>query len=302
MDPKAAYEAVYGEVKKHIAGKEDTIKLIFMAMVANGHVLLEGVPGVAKTTMTKTIADTIDASFGRIQGMPDLDIKDIIGFTYIDENRNVVLKKGPIFNNVLLIDELNRAPPKTTTALLEALEERQVTVSDKTMQLEKPFMALATQNPLNIEGTTPLPKVLADRFLMRIAVSYPTMEEEQQMLRIKEREEKIVTQKVLTTDDIIGMQDMVNGIVMPDEVIAYITKVVDATRKDIHITMGASPRSEISFMRCAKARALIQGRKEATIDDIKFLAEPVLSHRLVVRASGGLGVGGIIKGIVATTR
>ncbi len=302
MDPKTAFEKVLTEVKKKIAGKSEIIELMFIAILANGHVLLEGVPGVAKTTMTKTLADTIQSQFTRIQGMPDLEIKDIIGYTYVDDKNEVQLKRGPIFTNILLIDELNRAPPRTNTALLEALEERQVTIGGASLPLYKPFMALATQNPLNIEGTTPLPKVLADRFLMRLAVSYPTMEEEQQMLRIKEREEKIVTQKVLTTDDIIGMQDMVNGIVMPDEVIAYITKVVDATRKDIHITMGASPRSEISFMRCAKARALIQGRKEATIDDIKFLAEPVLSHRLVVRASGGLGVGGIIKGIVATTR
>ncbi len=300
MDPKAAYEAVYGEVKKHIAGKEDTIKLIFMALVANGHVLLEGVPGVAKTTMTKTIADTIDASFGRIQGMPDLDIKDIIGFTYIDENRNVVLKKGPIFNNVLLIDELNRAPPKTTTALLEALEERQVTVSDKTMQLEKPFMALATQNPLNIEGTSPLPKVLADRFLMRIEVTYPSMSEEEEMLRLKESEEKTVAKRVLSKDDVLQMQSMVNGVKMPDDVEEYITKLVDATRTEIHTVMGGSPRAEISFMKCAKAKALIEGRNGITIDDVKYLARPVLSHRIVARATGGIGVNGIIDGIVAT--
>lgn len=302
MDPKEAYQKVLEEVKKHIAGKEETIKLIFMALVANGHILLEGVPGVAKTTITKTIADTIDASFGRIQGMPDLDIRDIIGYTYIDDSNNVVLKKGPIFSNILLIDELNRAPPKTTTALLEALEERQVTIADQTMPLEKPFMALATQNPLNIEGTTALPKVLADRFLMRIEVTYPSMNEEEEMLRLKEKEEKIVVQKVLSKSDVIEMQSMINTVRMPDDVEVYITRLVEATRVEIHTVMGGSPRAEISFMKCAKAKALIEGRDAITIDDVKYLARPVLSHRIVARATGGIGVNGIIDGIVATLR
>jgi MoxR-like ATPase len=300
MDAKTAFDAVLTEVRKKIAGKLDVIELMFIAMLANGHVLLEGVPGVAKTTMTKTLADTVQAQFGRVQGMPDLDIRDIIGYTYMDDSNQVQLKKGPIFCNMLLIDELNRASPRTTTSLLEALEERQVTIGGESMQLPKPFMALATQNPLNIEGTTPLPKVLCDRFLMRLSVEYPSMEEEQQMLRIKEREEKIVTNKVLTTEDVLGLQKAVKEIVVPDEVVAYITRVVNATRKNIQIVMGASPRSEISFFNCAKAKALIEGRKEATIDDIKYLAKPVLSHRIVVRATGGVGVNGVINGIIAT--
>jgi MoxR-like ATPase len=299
MEPKEAYEKVFAEVSKHVAGKEETIKLIFIAMVANGHVLLEGVPGVAKTTITKTIAETINASFGRIQGMPDLEIKDIIGYAYLDESHNPVLKKGPIFNNILLIDELNRAPPKTTTALLEALEERQVTIGNSTMPLDRPFIAIATQNPLNIEGTTQLPKVLADRFLMRIEVTYPSAEEEKQMLRIKESDEKLSIAKVIDKQDMIEMQAKVNSIQMQDEVEEYITKLVEATRTDIHVVMGASPRAEISFMKCAKAKALIEGRSSITIEDIKFLAKPVLSHRIVARATGGIGVGGIINGLVA---
>ncbi|MCL4389317.1 MoxR family ATPase [Candidatus Marsarchaeota archaeon] len=300
MDPKEAYEKVFQEVKKHIAGNEETIKLIFVALTANGHILLEGVPGIAKTTMTKTMAETIDASFGRVQGMPDIEISDIIGYAYLDESHNVVLKKGPIFNNMLLIDELNRMPPKTTTALLEALEERQVTIGNSTLPLTKPFIALATQNPLNIEGTTQLPKVLTDRFLMRVEVTYPSMEEEEEMLRIKEKEEQIIVNKVIGKEDILEMQSLVNSIEMPDEVENYITKLVEATRKDIHVVMGASPRAEISFMKCSKAKALIEGRKSITIDDVKYLAKAVLSHRVVARATGGIGVGGIINGIVAT--
>ncbi len=299
MDPKQAYEAVFEEVKKYIVGNEDTIKLIFIALLANGHALLEGVPGVAKTAMTKAIAQTIDASFGRIQGMPDLEIKDIIGYAYMDESHNVALKKGPIFNNMLLIDELNRAPPKTTTALLEALEERQVTIGNSTIQLDRPFMAIATQNPLNIEGTSSLPKVLADRFLLRIEVTYPSMDQEEEMLRMKEKEE-IKVNKVLSKPDVIQMQEMLNSVSMSNEVEGYIARLVDATRSDIHVVMGASPRAEISFMKCAKAKALIEGRKEITMEDIKYLAKPVLSHRIVARATGGIGVGGIISGLVAT--
>jgi MoxR-like ATPase len=300
MQPNEIYQAVLREVKKRIAGKDDVIELMFLAVVANGHVLLEGVPGVAKTTMTKTLADTITAQFSRIQGTPDLEIRDIVGYTYLDEQNDIKLKKGPIFTNILLIDELNRAPPRTTTALLEGLEERQVTLGNETTPLMSPFIAFATQNPLNIEGTTALPKVLADRFLLRIAVTYPTMEEEQHMLRIKEAEQQAASLKVIGTKDILELQAMVPQIRMSDDVAAYITRLVGATRTDIHVVMGASPRAEIAFMQCAKARALIEGRKEVTIEDIKFLARPVLSHRIVVKSTGGLGVNGIIDGLVAT--
>ncbi|MCL4390848.1 MAG: MoxR family ATPase [Candidatus Micrarchaeaceae archaeon] len=300
VDAKEAYDKVMAEVKKHIAGNEEILKQIFIALVANGHVLLEGVPGVAKTTMSKTMAEAISASFDRIQGMPDLEIRDIIGYTYMDDNNNVQLKKGPIFTNILLVDELNRAPPKTTTALLEALEEKQVTISDQTLPLYKPFIALATQNPLNVEGTTPLPKVLADRFLMRIAVTYPEEDAEKEILRIKEKNEKVAVQKVLTIQDMMDMQEQAKAIAMSDDVVEYITNIVRATRADIHVVMGASPRADVSFMSCAKAKALIEGRKEVTIDDIKYLARPVLSHRIVVRSTGGVGVNGIIDGLVAT--
>jgi MoxR-like ATPase len=275
---------------------------MFIAIVANGHVLLEGVPGVAKTTMAKTLADAISATFRRIQGMPDLDIRDIIGYTYVDDANNIALKKGPIFTNILLIDELNRAPPKTTTALLEALEERQVTISNQTLPLDKPFIAMATQNPLNIEGTTSLPKVLADRFLMRLAVTYPEEQDEKEMLRLKEREETVVTNKVLETKDILDIQSQLNTVNLGNDVADYITRLVRATRTDIHVVMGGSPRADISFMKCGKAKALIEGRREVAIEDIKFLAKPILSHRIVVRSTGGIGVNGVIDGLVATLR
>ncbi len=301
MDAKAVYERILAEVGKRIAGNEEIIRLMFIAMVANGHVLLEGVPGVAKTTMAKTLAETVQATFGRIQGTPDLEFKDIVGYSYFDEAAKAMqLKKGPIFSNILLIDELNRAPPKTTTALLEALEEHQVTIADSTLPLAKPFIAMATQNPLNIEGTSQLPKVLADRFLMRIAVDYAPIEAEQQMLHLKESEASTSVERVISTTDVLELQRLAKAVKVPDPVIDYITTVVNATRKDIHVVMGASPRAEISFMMCAKAKALIEGRDTVNIDDIKYLARPVLSHRIVVRSTGGVGVNGIIDGIVAT--
>ena len=301
MDVKSSYQKILEQVAKRIAGNDEVIKLMLIAIVADGHVLLEGVPGLAKTTMAKTLSETIQASFGRIQGTPDLEFKDIVGFAYLDDKtKTVQLKKGPIFTNILLIDELNRAPPKTTTALLEALAEHQVTLGDSTMQLSKPFIAMATQNPLNIEGTTQLPKVLADRFLMRIAVEYASLEAEEQMLHLKETESSTTVEKVLSIEDVLEMQKQAKAVKVPDSVIKYIAGIVRATRKDIHVVMGASPRAEISFMACAKAKALLEGRQEASIDDIKYLARPVLSHRIVVRSTGGVGVNSVIDGLVAT--
>lgn len=300
MDAKEAYGKIEEELKKHIAGKRDTIELMFLTIVANGHALLEGVPGVAKTTMTKALADAIQADFKRVQGLPDLEPSDIIGDLYQDKDGEVKFKKGPIFTNILLIDELNRTPPKTMAAFLETLEERKVTLEGVDMPLPKPFTALATQNPLKIEGTEPLPKVLADRFLLKIDVDYPEEGEEEEMLRIKEKEENLAINKIIGISDILQMQEQVKSVALPAEVAEYITKLVGATRKDLHVTMGASPRADLAFMQCGKARALISGRKEVSKDDIKFLAKPVLSHRITVRATGGIGVHGIIDGIVAT--
>lgn len=300
MEAKEAYQGILVEMKKHISGKQETLELLVIALVANGHALLEGVPGVAKTTMTKALASTIQADFKRIQGTPDLEPKDIVGYTYIDENNSPSFKKGPIFTNILLIDELNRSPPKTMSALLETLEERQVTAGGVDMQLPKPFIAFATQNPLKVEGTEPLPKVLADRFLMKIDVDYPSEKEEEEMIRIKETEAKVAVNKIISTDDIISFQQAAKEIELPQDVLEYITKLVDATRTDIHVVMGASPRADLAFLQCGKAKALLEGRTTVTKEDIKFLAKPILSHRIVVRSTGGIGVRGIIDGLLAS--
>ena len=300
LEPSEIYQAVLREVKKQISGNEQVIELMFISLLANGHALLEGVPGVAKTTMAKALASTIQADFKRIQGTPDLEPRDIIGFTYL-EGGEVKIAKGPIFTNILLVDEINRMQPKTMSAFLETLAERQVSIGNQTLPLLKPFIAFATQNPLNIEGTVPIPKVLADRFLVKIDVGYVSQEEEKEMLRLKEQE--AVQQEikpVIDTLQVIQLQEAIKQVKMPEEVADYITKLVAATRNDIHVVMGASPRADIAFMLCGKARALIYGRKEVSIEDIKALAKPVLSHRIVVRATGGIGVKGIIDGLVAT--
>ncbi len=300
MEASLAYQKILAEMKKHISGDEKVIELLFISMIADGHALLEGVPGVAKTTITKTLAETIQAVFSRIQGTPDLGPGDIVGYTVLDEKNEVQVKKGPVFTNILLFDELNRTQPRVMSALLETLEERQVTLGGVTMPLPRPFIAFATQNPLRIEGTEPLPKVLADRFLMRIPVDYPSREEEGMMIRLKETEERVAVEKVIGTEDVIRMQGEAMKVVLGDDVKDYITGLIDATRKDIHVVMGASPRADIAFMRCAKAKALIEGRKEVSKEDITFLARPVLSHRLAVRSTGGIGVNGVIDGLVAT--
>jgi MoxR-like ATPase len=300
MDASQAYRDILAEMKKHISGKESTIELMFIALLANGHALLEGVPGVAKTTMTKSLAGAIQAEFKRIQGTPDLEPRDITGYNYLDSDNSVKFSKGPVFTNILLVDELNRTQPRTMSALLETLEERQVTMSGSSMPLPSPFIAFATQNPLKIEGTEPIPKVLADRFLIKIDVDYPSMEEEEAMLRIKEREERMEVKKIIDIGAILEMQEQAKTVELPDDVAKYITQLVDATRKDMHAVMGASPRADLSFMWCGKAKALIEGRKSVTRDDIKFLAKPVLSHRIAIRATGGIGVHGMIDGIIAT--
>ncbi len=304
VDAGSSYKQVLNEVKKHIAGKDDVIKLMFIGILSDGHCLLEGVPGVAKTQMTKALASAIDAKFARVQGTPDLEMKDIIGYTYMDESDHTLkVKRGPVFTNILLVDELNRTQARTMAAFLEVLEERQVTIPGApTQRLEPPFIAFATQNPLNIEGTTALPKVLADRFIMRIAVTYPSGPEEVEMLHLKESETKVETKKVMGTADILQLQKDINNVRISEDNIEYITRLVDATRKDMHVVMGGSPRAEISFMKCSKAKALIEGRNEVSADDIRYLAKPILSHRLVVRSTGGIGVNGVIDGIVASVK
>ena len=258
-------------------------------------------PGLAKTTMAKTIAQLINCSFGRIQGTPDLQPRDILGFEFYDPNGKLILWKGPIFNNIVLIDELNRAPPKTQTSLLESMEERQVTFSSGTIPLPKPFIVLATQNPLRIEGTNPIPLVQADRFLFKVNVTYPTKEEEIEMLKLKDKEQQKL-EKVFEKEEIIELSQLAKSIKINEEIMQYIVEIVSRTRQHQHLLMGASPRASIAFMLGAKARALLKGREEVEIDDVRFIAHAVLEHRIAVRPGAGIGASSIVDELLAQVK
>jgi MoxR-like ATPase len=304
MEPKEVaqrYIKFQHEISKVIAGKEKEIELIFIGLIANGHILLEGMPGLAKTTMAKTIAQLINCSFGRIQGTPDLQPRDILGFEFYDQNGRLILWKGPIFNNIVLIDELNRAPPKTQTSLLESMEERQVTFSSGTVPLPKPFIVLATQNPLRIEGTNPIPLVQADRFLFKVDVTYPTKEEEVEMLKLKDMPQPKL-EKVFEKEEILELSQLAKTVKIDEDIMRYIVEIVSRTRRHQHLIMGASPRASIAFMLGAKARALLKGREKVEVEDVRFIAHAVLEHRIAVRPGAGIGASSVVDELLAQVK
>jgi len=295
------YEKFQKEISKVIAGKEKEVELVFIGLIANGHILLEGMPGLAKTTMAKTIAQLIDGTFGRIQGTPDLQPRDILGFEFYDQNGKLILWKGPIFNNIVLIDELNRAPPRTQTSLLESMEEKQVTFSSGTLPLPKPFIVLATQNPIKIEGTNPIPLVQADRFLFKVSVNYPTQEEEVEMLKLKDKPQPKL-EKVFEKEEILELSELAKTIKIDEKIMHYIVEIVSKTREHQHLLMGASPRASIAFMVGAKARALLKGRDKVEVEDVKFIAHAVLEHRVAIRSGAGIGASAIVDELLAQVK
>jgi MoxR-like ATPase len=295
------YEKFQKEISKVIAGKEKEVELVFIGLIANGHILLEGMPGLAKTTMAKTIAQLIDGTFGRIQGTPDLQPRDILGFEFYDQNGKLVLWKGPIFNNIVLIDELNRAPPRTQTSLLESMEEKQVTFSSGTLPLPKPFIVIATQNPIKIEGTNPIPLVQADRFLFKVSVNYPTQEEEVEMLKLKDKPQPKL-EKVFEKEEILELSELTKTIKIDEKIMRYIVEIVSKTREHQHLLMGASPRASIAFMVGAKARALLKGRDRVEVEDVKFIAHAVLEHRVAIRSGAGIGASAIVDELLAQVK
>ncbi len=279
------------EVEKVIVGQKDALKKIVVALTANGHVLLEGMPGLAKTMMIKTLSDTIAVDFHRIQFTPDLLPADIIGTKiYNQKTGSFTTKKGPIFSNFILADEINRAPPKVQSALLEAMQERQVTISGETLVLEKPFLVLATQNPIETEGTYALPEAQVDRFMMKINLGYPSIEEEKEIL-LRMTEGKIPEAKKTTTaKSILELQQFVPKIYADEKIHDYVTKIVHATRDphkynigvDGHIQYGASPRASLWLVLGAKAWALLEGRGYVLPEDVKAIAKDVLRHRILL--------------------
>ncbi|MCP4425178.1 MAG: MoxR family ATPase [Chloroflexi bacterium] len=271
-------------IQKVIVGKNEVIDIALIAMLCEGHLLLEDVPGTGKTTLAKTIAASLECSFHRVQFTPDLLPSDVTGIYYYNQKRQEFeFRPGPIFSQILLADEINRATPRTQSALLEAMQERQVTVDIETHELERPFLVLATQNPIELEGTFPLPEAQLDRFLMKLAIGYPNEAQENDILLRFEREDPLDTlEKVVEPEEIIAMQSQVREILVEESVRNYIVNVCRQTRAHEDIELGASPRATMALYRTCQALAAINGRAYVIPDDVKQMAPHVLTHRLII--------------------
>jgi MoxR-like ATPase len=273
------------EVGKVVVGQKQMIELMLVAILTDGHVLIEGVPGIAKTLTAKLMAKTIDAKFSRIQFTPDLMPSDITGTNVFNLSKSEFqFNVGPVFSNIVLIDEINRAPAKTQSALFEVMEERQITVDGKTYPMQKPFIVFATENPLEHEGTYRLPEAQLDRFLFKIEVGYPAIEEEENIL-LKNHERKVSKELdevgvVLTGEQIVKFQELVRSVEIDESLRKYIVQITTKTRNHNAIYLGASPRASIFIMNAAKAYAAINGRDFVTPEDIKAIVKPVLIHRI----------------------
>ena len=281
---------VHENVARVIVGKDDVVDLLLVALLAGGHVLLEDVPGTGKTTLARALAISLGLQFKRVQCTPDLLPNDISGVSvYHPPTGEFQFRPGPIFSNILLADEINRATPRTQSALLEAMAERQVTVDGITYPLSEPFLVLATENPIEFEGTFPLPEAQLDRFLLQLAVGYPVLSDEARMLRsISGRHPIESLQPVVSGESVSVLQRNVDAIHVSDAVLSYILRLAVATRQHFDITLGASPRASLALYRASQAAAALAGREFVLPDDVKRLAEPVLRHRLLLKSESAL--------------
>jgi len=283
---RAQAAGILDEVERAIVGKRDALELILLAILSNGHVLLEDYPGLAKTLIARSFARASSLDFARVQFTPDLMPSDVTGSSIFDQrSREFTFLPGPIFTNLLLADEINRAPPKTQAALLEAMQERQVTTEGTTRPLGDPFIVLATQNPIEYEGTYPLPEAQLDRFLVKAAIGYPAREHEVELLerRLARGEDEVELSPVVDAPTLLSMQRALEHVHVSDPVLGYIVDLVTATRSSQRLAVGASPRGSLALLKLSRAKAAISGRDFVVPEDVKGVAVPALGHRLTLR-------------------
>ena len=312
LDPRAAVLAVREEIGKVVVGQEGTLSGLVAALLVRGHVLLEGVPGVAKTLVVKTLARALDLEFARLQFTPDLMPSDVVGQVIFEARTGEFrFREGPVFTNLLLADEINRTPPKTQAALLEAMEERQVTVDGDRHPLPDPFIVIATQNPVEYEGTYPLPEAQLDRFLFKLAVGYPSAAQEQEVLARHDRgldphdTAAAGVRPVASAADVAAARAQIQAIRVDPQVLGYIVELARATRTAPAVTLGVSPRGAAMVLHAAKAWAWLAGRPFVTPDEVKAVVKPCLRHRLQLRPElelEGATVDGLLDGVLAATR
>ena len=279
-------DSVLTEIERGVVGKRDALELVLLGFLASGHVLIEDFPGLAKTLIARSFAQVFDMDFSRIQFTPDLMPSDVTGSSiYNQRTGDFEFRPGPIFTNLLLGDEINRAPPKTQAALLEAMQERQVTIEGGTTQLERPFLVIATQNPIEYEGTYPLPEAQLDRFLIRLRVGYPGRDDEWGLLagRLARGADDIVLEPVTDRRGLVEMQDAIEQVHVSEAVGCYMVDIVASTRASRRVQVGASPRGSLALLKLARCKAALEGRDFVTPDDVKAIAVPALSHRLMLR-------------------
>lgn len=284
------FDRICSNVGVAIRGKDDVIRLTVTCLLARGHLLLEDVPGVGKTSLAKALARSVDARFGRVQFTPDLLPSDVLGSSVWNQaDGTFEFRPGPVFTQLLLGDEINRASPKTQSALLEAMAEEQVTVDGTTYPLHRPFMVMATQNPLDHHGTFPLPESQLDRFLMKLSIGYPGRQDELALLREEDHDRTLAElSPVASAADILAMSEAARGVHVAESLAAYLVDLADRSRRSAHLSLGISPRASLGLLRAARVWAAASGRNFVTPDDLKELAVPVLAHRVMVGTDGRL--------------